>query len=336
MREYNIAIDVGSTNTIIYKQGQGIVLKEPSVLAVECFKGNEKMVAVGHKAKSLIGKTAKNIDVVRPIQEGSIVNITCAKKMLEGFFEKIDDKKLLARKYIVFSVPCGLTKAEQEDYKNLGYLLNANSVALVPSVFFALAGMVSDNLTAPRLIVNMGGGVTDIAVIAKNEIVSGCTIAMGNLQIENEIMEYVLKNFNIEMSAKDAEEVKYELSTLLPNDIIDCEVVGVDVNTCETRAIKLCSQDFLDIFIKYYSVIVDGIKAIIKSCSLEIKDDLLNNGICVCGGNATINGLERFLRGRLNMPIHISSEPNLTIVNGITRLLKNSRQLNEIINNVIY
>ena len=336
MREYNIAIEVGSSNTIIYKQGMGVVLKEPSILAVECYKGKEEVVAVGNKAKQMIGKTSKNIDIVSPICEGVIKNITCAKKMLEGFLEKIDDKKLFSRKYLVFCVPCGITKAEQEMYRNLGYMLNANSVELVPSVFFALTGMISENLTSPRLIVNMGGGITDIAVLAKNEIISGCTIAMGNNLIEERIANEILNKYNIEIAKNDAEEIKIEISTLLPNDIIEHEVVGVDTNTYETRMIRVHSQDFLDLFIEYYSVIVEGVKAIIKSCSIEVRDDLLRNGVYVCGGNASINGLERFLRGRLNLPIHISADPKLTTVNGILKLLNNPKLLNIIIKNVIY
>ena len=196
--------------------------------------------------------------------------------------------------------------------------------------------MISENLTSPRLIVNMGGGITDIAVLAKNEIISGCTIAMGNNLIEERIANEILNKYNIEIAKNDAEEIKIEISTLLPNDIIEHEVVGVDTNTYETRMIRVHSQDFLDLFIEYYSVIVEGVKAIIKSCSIEVRDDLLRNGVYVCGGNASINGLERFLRGRLNLPIHISADPKLTTVNGILKLLNNPKLLNIIIKNVIY
>lgn len=336
MKEYNIAIEVGSSNTIIYRQGLGVVLKEPSLVAIECYKGKENVVAVGNDAKHLMGKTAKNVDIVSPIAEGVIKNISCARKMLEGFLNKIDDKRFFARKHLVFCVPCGINKSEQETYKNLGYMLNANSVALVPSVYFALAGMVAENSISPKLVVNMGGGTTDIAVIAKNEIISGCTISMGNDSIDEKVKNEILQKYGIEISKNDAEEAKFEVSTLLPNDIIEHEIVGVDVNTYETRMIRVHSQDFLELFTEYYAVIVDGVKAVIKACPIEVRDDLLRSGIYVCGGNAVINGLERFLRGRLSYPIHISTDPKLTTVNGISILLRNPKMLNEIIKNVIY
>lgn len=336
MKNYDLIVELGSSNTSIYKKDWGVVLKEPTLVAIESSKGKDEVIAVGEEAKKLIGKTNKNVDLVMPIVDGVVKNLSCARKMLEKFLTKVGEKNNFSRKNIIFSVPCGVNRKEQQDFKNLAYMLNAKNIELIPNVFFALAGMTIDNMTSPKIIVNMGGGVTDIAVISNCEIISGCTVAMGNRSLENKIIDEIINKYSIEISRKDAEDIKKEVSTLLPNDIIEYEVFGVDINTSETRAIKAHSQDFLNLFTEYYSSIVNAISAVIKSCSVEIRNDIVKGGILVCGGNATINGLERFLRGRLNLPIHIATDPKSATIIGINKVIKNPKLLNSIINNVIY
>lgn len=331
MKNYNIAIEMGSSNTMIYKFGYGVVLKEPTIMALQ---GSRKKIikCVGASAKKLIGKADNNIEFVYPIKDGVIVNREYAKLLLNEFFKKINNKKLFNRNRVVFITPCSLSSKDINEYKNLGYSLNVSDVEILPSALVALSGMGIDlKDESAKLVVNIGGGLTDIAVVVNSKILDGCSINVGGIQIENNIKDYILENYNTNINQTTCEELMKEVGTLLPNDILSIKISGINVETNYETELEISSQELFEIMQDNYSKITDAVELIKNNSSVEVVEELNKNGVYICGGCANVSGLERFFRSRLNLPVKIDSRMDLTTMNGAGNLINNPAKLNEIL-----
>jgi len=333
MKNYNIAIEMGSCNTMIFKFGCGVVLKEPTIVALQ---GNKKSLnCVGEDAKKLIGKGDNNITFVYPIEDGVITSREYSKLLLSEFFKKINNKKLFNRNKVVFIVPCCLSQKDINEFKNLGYSLNVSDVEILPSAFATLIGMSVDlKDESAKLVVNIGGGLTDIAVVVNSKIINGCSISVGGLQIENDIKEYVKENYNVNINQNTCEELMKEIGTLLPNDILSIKVSGINLDTNYETELEISSQELLEIMQNNYSKITNAIELIKNELSIELLEELNKNGVYICGGCANVSGLEKFFRTRLNLPIKIDSRMDLTTMNGAGILINNPDKLNEILQKI--
>lgn len=332
MSIFNLAIEIGSSNTVIYKEGMGIVLKEPSLLLTEKFGKRKFIKDVGISAVKTYNKHLENFELVSPIAEGVVNDRNLARIMLQEFLKKINEKKLFNSNKIIFCIPCGLSNEIKTEFKNLAYSLNATKIELIPSVIFANIFMnpkCNDNKA--KVVVVMGGGLTDIAIIANNKILVGGSTKIGGISVDKEIKQYVLNTYNLDISLTTAEEVKKEIGTLLPNDISKLTISGVSLVSNEIEELTLTSQEIRPILESNISKIVDILNNLLTNASIEIKKDVLETGINVCGGFSQITGVDRILKSRLNLNINMSYEPENAVIYGAKNAIGNDILLQDIL-----
>ncbi len=329
---FNYAIEMGSSNTVIYRVGYGVVLNEPTLIAVEHIGDKNVIKGVGFKAKKLMGKTNSKVEVIAPIFEDVIENQTYAKLLLKEFLNKVSSKGLFNKVKAIFCVPCGLTLKERTKYKHLAYSLNISYAETLPSAICALTGMDVDVYdTTSYMVVNIGGGNTDIAVVSNGNIVKGCTINVGGIGIDNAIISYVRDNFNVIISNQVAEQAKKELSSLHPKDKSHLEIDGVDANTLEHKVINLTAKELVPITVTFYNKVVDSINTILNMCNADVIADISRNGIYFCGGLSKVTALEQFMRIKTKMPIYIDIHPENSVINGAGMLLNDPTKLEKLI-----
>ena len=329
---FNYAIEMGSSNTVIYKVGYGVVLKEPTLIAIE--KDGDKTIikGVGHKAKKLLGKTNSKVEVVAPIFEDTIANQTYAKLLLREFLRKVSTNNPFKKTKVLFCLPCGLTIKERTKFKHMAYGLNITYAETIPSSICALTGMDVDVYdSSTYMVVNIGGGNTDIAVVNNGAIVKGCTINVGGIVIDNAIIRYVRDNYNLIISASVAEEAKKELSSLHPKDTSHMLIEGVDVETLEHKTINLTAKEIVPIMVSFFNKIVDAVNTILNVCNTDLIADISKNGIYFCGGLSKITALEQFMRIKTKMPIYIDIHPENTVINGVGMLLNDPKKLDDLV-----
>lgn len=332
MMGYNLAIDIGTSNTVIYVAGLGVALKEPSCVAIETINNKKVVKCVGSEAKKLVGKTNNSIEVIFPIIEGVIVNFQIAKLMLKEFLKKVAPTGFgKPRRRAVFIYSCGLTKQEKNRIRDLAYELNIASTALVPAGVSALIGMeVEENDPNSHMVINIGGGVTDISIINNNHIIRGATINIGGNQIDSNIYDYVKDEFQVLLGWNTLETIKNSVGSLLKNDISSITVVGLEIDTKRRKEIKIYSQDILPIMAGAFSKIADACEAILNMCSSEVLSDINKLGVYVCGGVANITGVDKYLSNLLNLPVYVDVDPDSSVIMGAGNLLNNQNLLSSI------
>ncbi|MBR2468242.1 MAG: rod shape-determining protein [Clostridia bacterium] len=332
MAQFNLAIDLGTINTVIYVAGLGVALKEPSCIAIETINNKRVVKCVGSEAKKLIGKTNNSIEVVFPIVEGVIHNFQLAKLMLKEFLKKVAPTGIgKPRRRVVFMHACGLTKEEKNRIRDLAYALNITATALIPSSVCALIGMeVEENDPNSHFVVNIGGGVTDIAIINNNHIIRGATINVGGLQIDANICSYVKEKYQIVLGVNTLETVKNSIGSLLNNDISAINVVGLEIDTQRRKEIRLYSQEILPIIAGAFNKIAEACEALLNMCSSEVLSDINIYGIYVCGGVANITGVDKYMSKLLNLPVYTDVDPDSSVILGAGNLLNNQTLLNTI------
>ncbi len=329
---FNYAIEMGSSNTVIYRVGYGVVLKEPTLIAVEHDGDKVVIKGVGLKAKKMLGKTSGKVEVVAPIFEDVIVNQAYAKLLLREFLNKVASKGLFSRVKALFCLPCGLTLKERTKYKHLAYSLNITYAETLPCAICALTGMDVDVYDATSyMVVNIGGGNTDVAVVSNGNIVKGCTINVGGIAIDNAIISYVRDNFNLIISSQEAETIKKELSSLHPKDTSHTIVEGVDVDTLEHKTIHITAKELVPIMVTFFNKVVDAVNTILNMCNTDVIADISKNGIYFCGGLSQVTALEQFMRVKTKMPIYIDIHPENSVINGAGMLLNDPEKLEKLV-----
>lgn len=329
MVTYQLAIDIGSSNTVIYQVGSGVVIKEPTLIAVQTKGRSKEMVAVGNKAKELYGKTNGKVEIICPISNGVITNSFYAKMFLSALLEKAAKNGVIAKKNnVIFIVPCGLTSKEQNEYRNLGYHLGINNVEIVYSAVCALSSLgVSLEDQQIHMVTNVGGGNVDLAIMYGMDILKGCTVSLGGNEVDEDICKYLLRSRNLIISCEQAEQIKQSIGTLLPNDVRNCSVEGVDANTRMFRTEVIYSTDIQPILHEFYDKIVAVIENLLSSASTQAVADIHKRGIYLCGGMTKIIGVERYLREELGLPIFIDIHPEQTVIYGAGTLLNHQKSL---------
>lgn len=329
---FNYAIEMGSSNTVIYRVGYGVVLKEPTLIAIEHDGDKTTIKGIGNKAKKLLGKTSSKVEVVAPIFEDTVVNPQYAKLLLREFLKKVSSMNPFSRVKALFCLPCGLNVKERAKFKHLAYSLNITYAETIPSAICALTGMDVDVYDSTAyMVVNIGGGNTDIAIVNNGSIVKGCTINVGGIGIDNAIISYIKDNYNLVISASEAEEAKRELSSLHPKDISHMVVEGIDATSLEHRSIDLTAKELVPIVVTFFNKVVDAINTILNMCNSDIIADISKNGIYFCGGLSKITALEQFMRVKTKMPIYIDIHPEYSVINGVGMLLNDPKKLDKLI-----
>ncbi len=326
-----LAIDLGTTNTRIYKKNIGVVLSEPTILCVTENLGKTEIVAYGNEAKKMQGKTNADLEFISPLVNGIIVSLKLAESLLSNFISKVLET---AEKFdIVFTVPCGLTEEEILNYKNLGYSLGANKVYLVPSVLTALMGAGENlNKASGVLSLNLGGGTIDMAICSLNQILKGYSIFFGGNKIDEAIKLYVNQFLDMQISNQTAEKLKIEAGSLFMHDLTNCEFSGVDINTKSPKTEVIDAGSLRDTLEFYFQKVYMAIKVMINSASPDIVSDLSVNGIIVTGALANLTGLENYLSKNLNLPVTICDDSENAVILGAGKLIADVDYLNKVVN----
>lgn len=330
MEKYTLAIEMGSSNTVIYKLGDGIVLKEATLMAVETVGDKNRVVAVGDTVKKMT-VLPPQVKVMHPIDNGVVTDIELASTMLRKFLEKIKEYRLFSKPGIVFLVPCGLTNEEKNAYRNLAYLIGISNVEVMPSVVATMMGLnINYNDDKSYIIANIGAN-TDVAIINNGKIVDGCTIDVGGKSIDDKIKNYILKEKDIDIDEFEVENIKIDIGTLLHNDIRSVKISGVDTMGEYTES-YIDSTEIYSILDREYSYIVEAISNLFTKCNSNSINNIMMQGIYLCGASSKMTGIVDYFEKRLNLvPVTHAKNPEATTIVGAGSLLNNALLLYELI-----
>lgn len=317
-----LAIKLGSTTTTIFRQGDGLVLKEPSLIAVSGNLKNREVKAIGYEAQRLVGRSASNTSIVPPIVHGLVNNVELATAMLRGFVRKVCPDKLFKPNIrALLCVPLGISLSDKKTFEKVCYSAGISDVTIMPAI---LCSAIGQNLDIEgkygKLVANIGGGCTNIAVIANNTIVNGVSIGIGGTKINTAIEQYVAEKYNLKISLSSAEKIKQDVASLFDSYSATTDIDGLDLTTKENRTIAISSQEIHPIMNHYYEKICQTIETVVNMCPPDIISDVYKSGAHLSGSQCTYPGLEKYLKHRLNMPITIS-EVSKTDIWGASKLL---------------
>ena len=326
------AIDFGSSNTTIYKRQYGIVLKEPTLVAVNEEDGDMKIKEYGISAKKMFGKTDFETLFVSPVLNGIIVNFKLAQNLLANFLGKVKEQG--ERFDILFTLPCGLNEEELLNFKNLGLTVGAEKVYFAPAVLTSLLGAdVNVEHANGYLSLNMGGGTVNIGICSLNSVIDGMTIGFGGNKIDEAIRIYAENCLELQISMSTAEKLKNEVGSLFDNDTTNMEINGVDERTKNPRTEVVEASQLKDTLEFYFQKVYYAIKLILNNATPDIISDISINGIIVTGGLANIIGLENYLSKNLNLPVTIVEDPTNAVIIGAGKIIADNKTLKTIIEN---
>lgn len=320
MSKIHLVVELGSSNTYIYKVGSGLVLAEPSLVANKF--GTKETFAVGIDAKKLIGKTSEAITVVSPIKNGIVKNKPMAQKMFLEFYKKVmPNKSIWDSIDVILCVSNGLTDNQIEDFKEIIYYTGIGNVKILPSSITSIVGAgININKPSAFISLNIGGGTTDLAVVSLNDIVSGFSINFGGEDMDECIRQYIYNTKELEISLLTAEKLKNECVSLYENDMSNMEVSGIDVVTKKPRSEIIMSGEVRFAILHFFDNICFGLEHLINSCSPEIASDIAPNGIVLTGGVAKLVGVDDYITKKLAIPCYVPEDPELATVLGGAKL----------------
>lgn len=327
-----IALKLGSTMTTIFKQGEGLVLKEPSMIAITGSLKSREIKAVGKDAKRMQGRTTGAINVISPINNGVVTDTDLAASMLKIFLRRIFPRHFF-KPHIkaILCTPLGLSVNEKKNFEKVCYNAGIADVTMIPAIICSAIGDdIPIGTSTGKLLVNIGGGTTNIAVLANNSIVSGVNISVGGSVINTAIDKLMIEKFNVNIGEGTADKIKNEVMSLLENDTASIEIQAVNITTKDTQSVLVTSKDIYPIITHYYSKIADAILSVINTCPPDIIADINREGIYVYGSQSFIAGLSKFYKQKLGMKVNIS-ESFKTDIHGAAKLLDNPTQLHEIL-----
>ena len=319
----DMAIDLGTANTIVSIKGKGIIINEPSVVAVQTDRqGKDRILAVGQEAKRMIGKTPLNIQAVRPMQDGVIADFEMTERMIRYFIEKAHSRKSFVRPRIIICIPYGITQVEKKAVEESAMSAGAREVYLVEEPMAAAIGAgipVSD--PSGYVIVDIGGGTTEIGVTSLGGLVLCKSIKVAGDKFDRSIVEYVRQNYNLFIGERTAENVKIEIGTAIKLDTeLKMKVKGRD-NSGLLSTIELGSEGVRTALKEPLKEIVSAIKSVLENMPPDLASDIVDNGVIITGGGALIRGVDTYLAEIIKLPVKVANEPLLSVAYGTSHVL---------------
>jgi rod shape-determining protein MreB len=317
----DVAIDLGTANTLVFVKGNGIVLNEPSVVAVD--QSNKKVYAVGLEAKAMLGKTPDYIEAVRPMKDGVIADFQITEMMLREFIRKSQKKKLFIRPRIVIAVPSGITEVEKRAVRDSAEHAGAREVYLIAEPIAAAIGVgLPVDKPSGNMIIDIGGGTTEIAVIALDGIVANSSIRVGGDEMDDAIVNYVKRTYNLLIGEQTAETIKIKIGTAVKLEKpLTMEVKGRDLVAGIPKNLKLTSEEIREAISEPISQIVEALKSALEQTPPELAADIVDRGIVMTGGGSMLRGLDQLLKEETNLPINVVDDPLLCVVLGAGKVL---------------
>jgi len=317
----DIAIDLGTANTLIYSRGEGIVLNEPSIVALN---SQNEPVATGHEARLMHEKTHKNIRTVRPLRDGVIADFEVAEQMIRGMIDKVKMKWYSSTRQMVVCVPSGITEVERRAVRDSAEHAGAKEVHLVDEPMAAAIG-IGLNVHEPigNMIVDVGGGTTEIAVIALSGIVYAQSVRLGGDELNDDIINYFRRNHNLLIGERTAEKIKCEIGSAAPLDEeLEMETKGRDLVNGVPRIRHVTSKDVREAISESVNTIVESITKSLEQTPPELSADILDRGIMLTGGGAKLKNLDKLIMETTDLPVHIAEDPLTAVVRGTGAILE--------------
>ncbi len=329
----DLAIDLGTANTLIYVKGKGIVLSEPSVVAVrKDQKGYNKVLAVGKEAKLMLGRTPGNIIAIRPMKDGVIADFEVTEAMLRHFIRKVHNRRTLLRPRIIIAVPSGITQVEKRAVRESAESAGAREVYLIEEPMAAAIG-AGLPITEPtsNMVVDIGGGTTEVAVISLDGIVYSKSVRVGGDKIDEAILQYVKRKYNLLIGERTAEVIKTTIGTAYPQDEPESiEVKGRDLVSGIPKTLTIDSEEVRLAISEQIDTIVETVKMALEQTPPELAADIVDRGIFLTGGGALLKNLDTLLREETGLPITIADDPLSAVVLGSGMTLENIELLKEV------
>ena len=325
----DIAIDLGTANTLIWLKGRGIIINEPSIVARSVH--DEKIVAVGQEAKDMVGKTHRDLETIRPLQDGVIADFNMTDGMLQGFIRKINLNRL-ARPRMVLCVPSGVTAVEQSAVKDSGQRANAREVYLIEEPVAAAIGIGLD-ISKPigNIIVDIGGGTTEIAVIALNGVVTKEAIRIAGDEMDEAIILWFRSEHKLEIGLPTAEAIKKSVGSAMRIKPTTISVKGRDLVSGIPKTIEVSSDEIRQAMKDPINSIVEAVKHALEKTPPELASDILDRGIIMTGGGSLLKGIDQIIRERTNVPVNVAEEPLLSVVRGTGIVLENVKKYEDVL-----
>jgi len=320
----DLAIDLGTANTLIYLKGKGIVSNEPSVVAVQKdSKGSKRVLAVGREAKEMLGRTPANIVAIRPMKEGVIADFEVTEAMLRYFITKAHNRKTLVRPRIIICVPVGITEVEKRAVKESALSASAREVYLVEEPMAAAIGSGLP-ITEPsgNMIVDIGGGTTEVAVISLGGIVFSKSVRVGGDKLDEAIIQHMKRKYNLYIGETTAERIKLTIGSAYPMDEVkSMEVKGRDLVAGVPKTVTISSDEIRDALSEQVNVIVEAVKFTLERTPPELSADIIDKGIVLAGGGALLTNIDVLIREETGLPVMLADDPLSAVVLGGGKIL---------------
>ena len=327
----DMAVDLGTANTLVYVRRRGIVLNEPSVVALNTNTGS--IVAVGVQAKRMIGRTPGNIVAIRPLKDGVIADFDITERMLRYFIQKVHRRHHLAKPRLVVAVPGGITGVEQSAVKEAGRQAGARRVYIIEEPMAAAigAGLPVDEPTG-NMVVDVGGGTTEVAVISLGGVVTSQSIRVGGDEMDQAIITFAKKEYSLMLGERTAEEIKMAIGSAYPSpDEPHTEIRGRDLVTGLPKTIVISAEEIRHAIGEPVSTVVDIVKTTLDTCPPELAGDVMDRGIALTGGGALLRGLDERLREETGMPIQLADNPLESVVLGTGKCVEDFGALQQVL-----
>ena len=327
----DMAVDLGTANTLVYVRGRGIVLNEPSVVAINGNSGG--ILAVGSDAKRMIGRTPGSIVAIRPLKDGVIADFDTTERMLRYFIQKVHRRRYLAKPRLIVCVPSGITGVEQRAVKDAGYAAGARKVFIIEEPMAAAigAGLPVHEPTG-NMVVDIGGGTSEVAVISLGGIVTSLSVRVGGDELDNAIIQHIKKEYSLMLGERTAEEIKMAVGSAFPiPDEPHAEIRGRDLVTGLPRTIVVSSEEVRRAMDEPVNAIVDAIKATLDRTPPELSGDIMDRGVVLTGGGALLRGLPERLKHETGMPIIVAERSLEAVVLGSGKCVEEFEALSQVL-----
>lgn len=331
----DMAIDLGTANTLVYVKARGIVLNEPSVVAIVNQRGRKQILAVGNEAKMMLGRTPGNIEAIRPLRDGVIADFEVAEEMIKHFIRKVHNRRSFASPQVIVCVPSGSTAVERRAIQESAESAGARRVFLIEEPMAAAigAGLPVTEATG-SLVVDVGGGTTEVAVLSLGGIVYSRSVRVGGDKMDEAIISYIRRNHNLLVGESSSERIKKEIGTAKqPEDGVGqtIEIRGRDLMNGVPKELMINQMQIAESLAEPVGAIIETVKVALENTAPELAADIVDKGIVLTGGGALLSELDRVLREATGLPVSIADEPLTCVALGTGRTLEEMRTLKHIL-----
>ena len=326
----DLAIDLGTANTLVYAKNKGIVVREPSIVAVN--KINNNVEAVGKEAKEMLGRTPGNIVAIRPMKDGVIADFEVTEKMIKYFIEKAHGRRFLVKPRIVISVPSEITQVEKRAVKDSALRAGATEVYLIEQAMAAAIG-AGLPITDPtgNMIVDIGGGTTDVAVISLAGIVYSRSVRVAGNEMDDAIIQYIKRKYNLLIGERTAEQIKMEIGSAFPLDEeMTMEIKGRDLVEGVPKTLVVSDEEIREALSETVATIVEAVRVALERTPPELSADIMDKGIIIAGGGSVLKNLDRRLREETGLPVTLAEDPLACVALGTGQMLTDFNLLRKI------